>query len=81
MTSQIFCVGEAEKIIFVFEIMYVIFIEENNHFIFGTEFAKFVKESGNYFVLISRSPLKTLPYSIHEIYEIVTEGKRTDIND
>ena len=39
----------------------VIFIEENNHFIFGTEFAKFVKESGNYFVLISRSPLKTLP--------------------
>ena len=59
----------------------VIFIEENNNFIFGTEFAKFVKESGNYFVLISRSPLKTLPYSIHEIYEIVTEGKRTDIKE
>lgn len=59
----------------------VIFIEENNNFIFGTEFAKFVKESGNYFVLISRSPLKILPYSIHEIYEIVTEGKRTDIKE
>lgn len=59
----------------------VIFIEENNSFIFGKEFAKFVRDSGNYFVLISRSPLKTLPYSIHEIYEIVTEGKKTDIKE
>lgn len=45
----------------------VIFIEENNDFVFSEEFASFVRESGNYFVLVTRSPLKRLPYSIHEI--------------
>jgi predicted ABC-class ATPase len=51
----------------------VIFIEENNNFVFTEDFAEFVKTSGNYFVIVNRSPLKMLPYSIHEIYEIVTE--------
>lgn len=59
----------------------VIFIEENNNFVFGEEFAEFVKTSGNYFVLVNRSPFKMLPYSIHEIYEIVTMGKRTDVKE
>lgn len=59
----------------------VIFIEENNEFVFSEEFAAFVRESGNYFVLVTRSPLKMLPYSIHEIYEIITDGKRTDIKE
>lgn len=59
----------------------IIFIEENNDFIFTKEFAAFVKESGNYFVLVTRAPLKMLPYSIHEIYEIITDGKRTDIKE
>lgn len=59
----------------------VIFIEENNDFIFSERFAEFVKNSGNYFVLVTRAPLKMLPYSIHEIYEIVTDGKRTDIKE
>lgn len=59
----------------------VIFIEENNEFVFTKEFAAFVKKSGNYFVLVSRAPLKMLPYSIHEIYEIITDGKRTDIKE
>ena len=59
----------------------VIFIEENNDFVFSEEFASFVRESGNYFVLVTRSPLKMLPYSIHEIYEIITDGKRTDIKE
>lgn len=59
----------------------IIFIEENNHFVFSKEFAEFVKISGNYFVLVNRSPLKMLPYSIHEIYEIVTDGKHTDIKE
>lgn len=56
----------------------VIFIEENNNFVFSKEFAEFVKTSGNYFVLVNRSPLRMLPYSIHEIYEIVTDGKHID---
>ena len=59
----------------------VIFIEENNDFVFTKEFAAFVKESGNYFVLVTRSPLKMLPYSIHEIYEIIVDGKHTDIKE
>lgn len=59
----------------------VIFIEENNDFIFSKEFAAFVRKSGNYFVLVTRAPLKMLPYSIHEIYEIITDGKRTDIKE
>lgn len=59
----------------------VIFIEENNNFVFTEDFAEFVKTSGNYFVLISRAPLKMLPYSIHEIYEIVTEKKNVDIKE
>lgn len=31
----------------------VIFIEENNDFVFSEEFASFVRESGNYFVLVT----------------------------
>lgn len=59
----------------------IIFVEENNNFVFTKEFAAFVKESGNYFVLVTRAPLKMLPYSIHEIYEIITDGERTDIKE
>lgn len=59
----------------------IIFIEENNDFVFTKKFAEFVKISGNYFVIINRAPLKMLPYSIHEIYEIVTEGKHADVKE
>lgn len=52
----------------------VIFIEENNDFIYSKEFAKFVQESGNYFVLVTRRAIKTLPYSIQEIYEITADS-------
>ncbi|MCI8896227.1 MAG: hypothetical protein HFI61_00315 [Lachnospiraceae bacterium] len=48
---------------------------------FGRDFADFVKSSGNYFVLVNRAPFRMLPYSIHEIYEIITAGKRTDIRE
>ena len=46
---------------------------------FSKAFAEYVKTSGNYVVLMSRAPLKMLPYSIHEIYEIITDGKRSDV--
>ncbi|HBA50682.1 MAG TPA: translation initiation factor 2 [Lachnospiraceae bacterium] len=59
----------------------VIFIEENNDFVFSKKFAEYVKDSGNYFVLINRAPLKMLPYSIHEIYEIITAGKNADVKE
>lgn len=59
----------------------IIFIEENNDFVFGKDFADFVKTSGNYFVLVNRAPFRMLPYSIHEIYEIITAGKKADIKE
>ncbi len=59
----------------------VIFIEENNDFVFSRDFADYVRNSGNYFVLVNRAPFRMLPYSIHEIYEIITEGKKADIRE
>ena len=46
----------------------IIFIEENNRFIFGKYFAKILKQSGNYFVFVTRNPIGTLSYSTKEIY-------------
>ena len=59
----------------------IIFIEENNPFVFSKEFAEFVRKSGNYVVLVNRSTFKMLPYSIHEIYEIVTDAKHADVRE
>lgn len=59
----------------------VIFIEENNDFVHTEEFASYVRNSGNYFVFVNRSPLRMLPYSIHEVFEIVTEKKHHDIKE
>ena len=57
----------------------VIFIEENNRFIYSNDFAKYVKKSGNYFVIIGRKPLKGLPYSWQEIYELVSHKGSGDL--
>ncbi|MCD7955149.1 MAG: hypothetical protein LUG93_05200 [Lachnospiraceae bacterium] len=59
----------------------IIFIEENNNFVFSKKFADFVKMSGNYFVIVSRAPLRMLPYSIHEVYEIVVDGQHADLKE
>ena len=53
----------------------IVFIDEENHFIRQKEFAEVVRNSTNYFVLITREALPVLPYSIHEIYGIRTSGK------
>lgn len=57
----------------------VIFIEENNRFVYSNDFAKYVKKSGNYFVIIGRKPLKGLPYSWQEIYELVSHKGSGDL--
>ncbi|MCD8023144.1 MAG: translation initiation factor 2 [Lachnospiraceae bacterium] len=59
----------------------IIFIEENNNFVFSQDFAEFVKDSGNYFVIVNRAPLRMLPYSIHEIYKIAIEGQHADLKE
>lgn len=49
----------------------IVFIEEGNDFVSSHDFAKKVKNSDNYYVLITREDLYELPYSINSIYEFV----------
>lgn len=49
----------------------IVFIEEGNEFVSSKEFARKVKNSDNYYVIITREDLYELPYSIRSIYEFV----------
>lgn len=53
----------------------IIFIDEGFTALKSHEFARFVENSGNYFVIITRDILVSLPYSVKEIYEMKTSGK------
>lgn len=53
----------------------VVFIDEHNDFIRSTDFARAIKESDNYYVIISRDSLHSLPYSVNEIYGFRSLGK------
>lgn len=46
----------------------IIFIDENNTFTRKKKFARYVAESDNYFVIVTRDDLSTLAYSVDEIY-------------
>lgn len=52
----------------------IIVIDEDNQYIRTKEFAKAVRNSSNYFLLITRNYLHNLPYSVEEIY--VVTGKK-----
>ena len=58
---------------------YIIFLDEESRFVKTNDFAGMVKESGNYFVIITREDLPGLPYSAEEIYGIHTSGKYHDM--
>lgn len=53
----------------------VVFIDEGNDFIKTVEFAEEVQKTDNYYVIVTRESLPTLPYSVEEIYGIRTSGK------
>lgn len=53
----------------------IIFIDEENAFLPTNEFAESVRQSDNYYVIISREGLPNLPYSTEEIYGIRESGK------
>lgn len=57
----------------------IIFFDESSQFIKTTEFAKTAKKSDNYFVIITRENLPSLPYSVEEIYGIHSSGKYNDL--
>jgi hypothetical protein len=57
----------------------IIFLDEESQFIKSTEFAKAIKKSDNYFVIITREDLPNLPYSVEEIYGMHVSGKYHDL--
>jgi hypothetical protein len=48
----------------------IVFIDEGNKFIKSEDFAKAIRNSDNYYVLITRENLYNIPYSVEEIYEM-----------
>ncbi len=53
----------------------IVFIDEGNRFIASEDFARTIRETDNYYVLITREALDNLPYSVTEIYGIRSSGK------
>ena len=53
----------------------IIFIDEQSRFVKLKDFAELLRESDNYYVIITREKLSELPYSVSEIYGIRTRGK------
>ena len=53
----------------------IVFIDEGNAFVASDEFARSIRATDNYYVIVSREGLSNLPYSIEEIYGIRNAGK------
>ena len=53
----------------------IVFIDEGNNFVTSKEFAQTIRESDNYYVIVTREGLEALPYSVEEIYGIRNSGK------
>ncbi len=53
----------------------IVFIDEGNEFVKTDEFAREIQKTDNYYVIVSREALPSLPYSVEEIYGIRTSGK------
>ena len=53
----------------------IVFIDEGNQFISTDDFSSALKQSDNYYVIVTREGLPNLPYSVEEIYGIKNSGK------
>jgi hypothetical protein len=53
----------------------ILFFEEDIDFVKTKEFAEIVKNSSCYFVIVRRDAIKTLPYSVESIYELLEDKK------
>lgn len=53
----------------------IVFVDEGNKFVKSKDFAKAIRNTDNYYVLITREDLAMLPYSVNEIYGIHQVGK------
>ena len=57
----------------------IIFIDEENTVVKTDAFAKKIRSTDNYYVIITRENLPNLPYSVEEIYGIHNSGKYSDM--
>lgn len=53
----------------------IVFIDEGNEFIKTVDFADTIQKTDNYYVIVTRESLPSLPYSVEEIYGIRTSGR------
>ena len=53
----------------------IVFIDEFNKFVRSEDFARAIRYTDNYYVIVTREPLENLPYSVEEIYGIRLSGK------
>lgn len=53
----------------------IVFIDEGNGFVASDEFAKEIQNTDNYYVIVTREGIPSLPYSVEEIYGIRDSGK------
>lgn len=53
----------------------IVFIDEGLRGLLTDDFARAVRGSSNYFVIITRADLPALPYSVNEVYRIKASGK------
>ena len=56
----------------------IVFVDEDSKFLKTKDFAKKIRNSNNYYVLITRENLPALPYSVEEIYGIHCSGRYMD---
>lgn len=57
----------------------IVFIDEGNAFTASKEFAAAIQKTDNYYVIVTRESLETLPYSVTEIYGIRTSKHFGDL--
>lgn len=53
----------------------IVFIDEGNEFVKTDAFSEAIQKTDNYYVIVTRESLPSLPYSVEEIYGIRTSGK------
>lgn len=57
----------------------IVFIDEETTIVKSDDFARKIRETDNYYVIITRENLPNLPYSVEEVYGIHNSGRYSDI--
>lgn len=53
----------------------IVFVDEGNNFVASDEFAAEIQNTDNYYVIVTREGIPSLPYSVEEVYGIRNSGK------